>query len=251
MAVQTLPGATTNFTFSYDDLYTGARERAVALQQSCENDLALLEQLFGFTGGFGTSNQVQVRVSPNAGLGSNNGYRTGGQSLVLVNPFSTTTLAADADAGARAVFVAEFAEVLMAYRNRQTGTTTWNAGDSAGEGLSAVCAMTLYPDAWYNPALGLGPRTPQWMQSNPRPYNWISQSQGTDAIYRQLLHDAANMGPGGQTGTALESSVTDLEPQQPALRKNHSRTRPNARTPRPPAATTRRSRPSTNTNTRT
>ena len=38
------------------------------------------------------------------------------------------------------------------------------------------------------------------------------------------------MGPGGQAGTALESSVTDLEPQRPALRKNHSRTRPNART---------------------
>jgi transposase len=72
----------------------------------------------------------------------------------------------------------------------------------------------------------------------------------SDAIYRQLLHDAANMGPGGQTGTALESSVTDLEPQRPALRKNHSRTRPNARTRRPAAPTTRRSRLSTSTNTR-
>jgi transposase len=73
----------------------------------------------------------------------------------------------------------------------------------------------------------------------------------SDAIYRQLLHDAANMGPGGQTGTALESSVTDLEPQRPALRKNHSRTRPNARTRRPATPTTRRPRASTNTNTRT
>ena len=53
-----------------------------------------------------------------------------------------------------------------------------------------------------------------------------------DAIYRQLLHDAAIMGPGGQTGTALESSVADLEPQRPALRKNHSRTRLNATTAR-------------------
>jgi transposase len=71
----------------------------------------------------------------------------------------------------------------------------------------------------------------------------------SDAIYRQLVHDAASMGPGGQTGTALESSVTDLEPQRPALRKNHSRTRPNARTRRPAPATTRRSRASTSTNT--
>jgi transposase len=72
----------------------------------------------------------------------------------------------------------------------------------------------------------------------------------SDAIYRQLLHDTANTGPGGQTGTALESSVTDLEPQQPVLRKNHSRTRPNARTRRPAAPTTRRTRASTSTNTR-
>jgi transposase len=72
----------------------------------------------------------------------------------------------------------------------------------------------------------------------------------SDALYRQLLHDAVSMGPGGQTGTALQSSVTGLEPQQPALRKNHSRTRPNARTRRPTPATTRRARASTSTNTR-
>ena len=62
----------------------------------------------------------------------------------------------------------------------------------------------------------------------------------SDAIYRQLLHDAVNMGPGGEAGTALESSVTGLEPQRPVLRKNHSRTRPNARTRRTAATTTRR-----------
>jgi transposase len=72
----------------------------------------------------------------------------------------------------------------------------------------------------------------------------------SDALYRQLLHDAVSMGPGGQTGTALQSSVTSLEPQQPVLRKNHSRTRPNARTRRPAPATTRRSRASTSTTTR-
>ena len=71
----------------------------------------------------------------------------------------------------------------------------------------------------------------------------------SDALYRQLLHDATSTGPGGQTGTALQSSVTSLEPQQPVLRKNHSRTRPNARTRRPAPATTRRSR-STSTNPR-
>jgi transposase len=54
----------------------------------------------------------------------------------------------------------------------------------------------------------------------------------TDALYRQLRADNArhHAGPGGQTGTTHQSSVTGFEPRTPALRKNHSRTRPNART---------------------
>jgi transposase len=61
----------------------------------------------------------------------------------------------------------------------------------------------------------------------------------SDAVYRQLLHDASSTGPGGQTGTTLQSSVTGIEPQQPALRRSHSRTRPNRRT-RAVTAKTRR-----------
>jgi transposase len=72
----------------------------------------------------------------------------------------------------------------------------------------------------------------------------------SDAIYRQLLLDAATTGPGGQTGTTLPSSVTGLTPQRPALRKNHSRTRPNARTHQPTSAKTRRSRATIGTSTR-
>lgn len=61
----------------------------------------------------------------------------------------------------------------------------------------------------------------------------------TDAIYRQLRADAARTktGPGGQAGTTHQSSVAGFEPRTPTLRKNHSRTRPNARTrpnPTPP-----------------
>ena len=69
----------------------------------------------------------------------------------------------------------------------------------------------------------------------------------SDAIYRQLLADVTNTGPGGQTGTALQSSVTGLTPQRPALRKNHSRTRPNRRTRQSASPTTKRSRARTNT----
>jgi transposase len=72
----------------------------------------------------------------------------------------------------------------------------------------------------------------------------------SDAIYRQLLLDTARTGPGGQPGTTLQSSVTGLAPRQPALRKNHSRTRPNARTRQPTPTKKRRSRAATSTKTR-
>jgi len=57
----------------------------------------------------------------------------------------------------------------------------------------------------------------------------------TDAVYRQLRADNARQqaGPGGQAGTTHQSSVAGFEPRTPTLRKNHSRTRPNARTRTP------------------
>jgi transposase len=64
-----------------------------------------------------------------------------------------------------------------------------------------------------------------------------------DGVYRQLLIDAAtNKGPGGQPGTALQSSVADLTPRRPALRISHSRTRTNPRTRRAPTRTPTSSR---------
>jgi transposase len=64
----------------------------------------------------------------------------------------------------------------------------------------------------------------------------------TDALYRQLRAAATRQrtGPGGQVGTTHQSSVAGFEPRTPTLRKNHSRTRPNARTrPRPTPQATR------------
>jgi Transposase len=64
-----------------------------------------------------------------------------------------------------------------------------------------------------------------------------------DAVYRQLLIDARTVkGPGGQPGTALQSSVADSTPRRPALRISHSRARTNARTPRAPRRTPTSSR---------
>jgi transposase len=59
-----------------------------------------------------------------------------------------------------------------------------------------------------------------------------------DAVYRQLLRDTQTLtGPGGQPGTALQSSVVDLTPRRPALRISHSRAPTNARTRRAPSTT--------------
>jgi transposase len=69
-----------------------------------------------------------------------------------------------------------------------------------------------------------------------------------DAVYRQLLADArAVRGPGGQRGTALQSSVAGSTPQRPALRISHSRARTNARTRRAPTGTPTPSRTRTPT----
>jgi len=66
----------------------------------------------------------------------------------------------------------------------------------------------------------------------------------TDVVFAQLRADAEQRGPGGQTGATDESSAADLTPQEPALRKNHSRTATNATTPRrrAPRATRRGTR---------
>jgi transposase len=69
----------------------------------------------------------------------------------------------------------------------------------------------------------------------------------SDALYQRLVADAApKNGPGGQTGTTAQASVTGLTPQQPALRNSHSRTDTERRT-RP--ATANRIRPTRRTKT--
>ena len=73
----------------------------------------------------------------------------------------------------------------------------------------------------------------------------------SDALYQRLIADAAHAGPGGQTGTTEQASVTDLAPPKPALRNSHSRTRTERRT-RPATTTTARSpRPTKTTPSRT
>ncbi len=74
----------------------------------------------------------------------------------------------------------------------------------------------------------------------------------SDALYQRLIADAhAKTGPGGQTGTTAQASVTGLTPQQPALRNSHSRTHTERRTRPATAATTRPTRRTNTTPTRT
>jgi transposase len=60
----------------------------------------------------------------------------------------------------------------------------------------------------------------------------------SDVVFAQLRTETARRGPGGQAGATDESSAAGFTPQQPALRKNHSRTATNATTP--PLRTPRR-----------
>jgi hypothetical protein len=67
----------------------------------------------------------------------------------------------------------------------------------------------------------------------------------SDVVFAQLRADTARHGPGGQAGATDKPGAADLTPQQPALRKNHSRTTTNATAPRP--RTPRRGRRSART----
>ncbi len=62
----------------------------------------------------------------------------------------------------------------------------------------------------------------------------------SNALYERLVADnATNAGPGGQTGTTEQASVTGTAPREPALRTSHSRTHSERRARRTAATTTR------------
>ncbi|HYX51114.1 MAG TPA: hypothetical protein VE843_15310, partial [Ktedonobacteraceae bacterium] len=123
---------TTNFSYNYADSLNAtdkvaAIAHANALAETCENDLVVLQNMFGVSGGFGPSNRVTIVIDNIDGLGNNFGYT--GDNKINIVPFTGFS---DGDAATRAVFVAEMAEILMDYRNQKTGVTTWLAGNSMG-----------------------------------------------------------------------------------------------------------------------
>ncbi len=171
---------TTNFSYNYADGLNAADKAAAiahanALAETCENDLVVLESMFGVSGGFGPSNRVTIVIDTIDGLGDNFGYR--GDNKINIVPFTDYS---DGDAATRAVFVAEMAEILMDYRNQKTGVTTWVANNSMGEALSTVCEATLHPEGYYTATVngGYGVRIDQWLNS-PRA-DWVNHNENTD-----------------------------------------------------------------------
>jgi len=87
--------------------------------------------------------------------------------------------------------------------------------------------------AYYERKLGEGKTTKEAIRALKR--------RISDALYDRLVADArANTGPGGQSGTTEQTSVTGITPRKPALRKSHSRTHAKRTATGQPASTTRR-----------
>jgi len=211
-------GQTTNFTIQYQDTFSDALRRAQALQKTVEADFAKLLSWFGASAGFGPANRVTVTVDQ-ASLAFNNGYHSDGTTHVQVDPFQGTANESLGDDTARALFIAEFSEVLMDYNNQTTKNVTWVAGYSNGEGLSVVCTGLFYPEAYYT-LLG-APRVAGWLNSSTR-NDWISQNESTDKdsdsfgcaalfiyyLYSQLnfsIHDIIT-----KAGATLEATYQNL-----------------------------------------
>ena len=165
MNLQPANPPTQNFAYEYDADVPGTDVRVWALQATCETDLARLESLFGVTGGFGPNHRVTVSVENLEGVaGVNGGYATDVEMAIRLN-FGGSGPSAVRQT--RTVFVNEMAEIMMGYRDRVTGSPTWNKGHSDFEGLSRVCGDTLYPSS------GSDEGVESWIGQNPRDYQYI------------------------------------------------------------------------------
>ena len=195
MTIQTV-NTTANFSYQYQDSLPDpvvAKADAVYLFDSgvCEADLAIMEGWFSVEGGFGPNNRINVVIERSGSLGSNHGYQTGNATTIQVAPFDPNQAADDPTLNTQvrqgqvsAVFVAEFAEVLMSYHSRVTGDATWSSGaNSMGEALSTVCEALRHPDGYYTG--GVGPRIGTWLNSSPRP-NWIDNTENTDKDFLSI-----------------------------------------------------------------
>jgi hypothetical protein len=185
---------TPNFILTCED-DVGARLRAQCISNTCEEDLARLNDLFStnFQAGKTSPNTIWVVVlkdDPTAEEnGWNYGYETDNSSRIgiaraftppppspplLFQPDPLPLPGPDLNSAImefpRFVFVAELAEILMQF----TGYG-WNPGQSPGEGLSNVLGSLLHPIGYYD--TGQGPRINEWLNGV-----WLDAKDGPQYI---------------------------------------------------------------------
>ena len=177
MTAQTL-GQTDNCDIWYQDNYSHANARAQALQSAVERDFAKMAAWFNINAGFGPSNRVKVLIDT-ASIARNNNYHADGTSLITITPFNDKPDNSMSANATRALFVAELVEISMSYNN-QGRAISWNPSGSNGEGVSRLCAATLYPDAYYNSDYLEGPYVNSWLGSATR-RDWVGTTKSSDS----------------------------------------------------------------------
>jgi hypothetical protein len=163
-------GQTINFTVQYEDTFPNAIKRAQVLLNTIENEFIVLTSWFGVVGGFGPGNRSRIIVDLENNTGGNNrGYHTDGTIEIHIDTQNNNPNDTNAGEIVKMVFVAEFAEVLMAY------VKNWDRGASTGEGLSHFCARErftkTYDNYWDN-------EVGRWFNSGFE--NWIDNTEATD-----------------------------------------------------------------------
>ena len=153
-----------------------AAARAQAIGSTCERDLETLDGWFACN--YDNSPYgiwVHVATGVHLGGASNTGYDNDQSSVMTINgtwaPPGGTPNTTLRDELSRMLFVAELAEILMAF-----SASAWDPGNSMGEGLSLLAAETLHPIGYYG--TGSGPRIGAWLRGS-RPDS-ITNSEETD-----------------------------------------------------------------------
>jgi hypothetical protein len=225
VALQQLPD-TTNFSIFWEDTIPNAQTRAQAISDICDHELGVLNGWFGISNAFGPSDRIKVYLDRPDNSGAQNfGYQGGGNSNIHLDVQSGNNSATNAAAEVRMLFINELVEVLMSYNDQHQGKTIWNAGDSAGEGLSQLLGIERFRAGHY---LYYPSFVDAWLQTAGRP-DWVTTSEGTDTksvsfgcallflyyLKSQLGHSVPAIIQ--KAGPTLEETFTNLTGQKGAF----------------------------------
>ena len=177
---------TEHFVVMYDPAaFPNSIKRAQVLFGIVEQEFQILCDWFGVTDGFGPGNPIYTKAAspPNYG-GQEGGYVAGpvppGGDSMWINLDAQEGVADDSVAGEqiKAIFVAELAEILMAYANYRDNVSTWNRRGSNGEGLSHFCSVLRYPAGYDSYGLRC---VNYWLQlPNREGVDWVNNTESSD-----------------------------------------------------------------------